>query len=111
MHAFAQWITPAQQPHQLLGKGLNDRDLQSEPRVFTSGGKRFALAQKRAGAPRKSTDTCEKAGRCPLDTQLGHTGASIGKDAERNIDAAAIAVIYSATLQAIVDLQRCSYRI
>ena len=108
MHAFAQWITPAQQPHQLLGKGLNDRDLQSEPRVFNSGGKRFALAQKRAGAPRKSTDTCEQAGRCPLATQLGHTGASIGKDVERNIDAVEIAVILSAILQVIDDLQRCA---
>src|SRR5215813_14526254 len=111
MDALAQRIALGQQSHQALRKGLDDRDLQSEPRVLDAGGKRFAVAQQRAGARRKLVDASEQARGRLACAQLFHARAGFGKSVEGNVDAVELTVILSTILQVIDDLQRRAERI
>jgi hypothetical protein len=109
--ALAQRITLGQQSHQTLRESLNDRDLQSEPRVLDAGGKRFAVAQQRAGARRQLVDASEQARGRVTSAEFVHARAGFGEGVKGNVDAVELTVILSAILQVIDDLQRRAERI
>jgi hypothetical protein len=98
MNALAERIASCQHGHQPFRKGLNDRDLQGEPRVIDARGKRPAVAQEVPGAARKLADGAEQGGGRGSPAQLLHLRAGLCQDIERNVDAVEIAVIFAAIL-------------
>ena len=104
MDALAQRIALGQQSHQPLRESLNDRDLQSEPRILDAGGKRLAVAQQRAGARRQLVDALEQARGRTTSAEFVHARAGLGEGVKGNVDAVELTVILSAILQVIDDL-------
>src|SRR5262245_11983627 len=104
MDALAQRITLSHQSHEALREGLNDLDLQSEPRVLDIGGKRLALAQESAGARRKLVDASEQACGRAGRAQFVHAHAGFGKGVERNVDAIERSEEHTSELQSLRHL-------
>jgi hypothetical protein len=111
MNALAQRIASRQHRGQAFREGLNDRDLQGEPRVFDACGKRPALAQQVPGAAREPVDGIEQRGGGRTGVELLHARACCRQHVEGDVDAVEVAVILSAILQVIDDLQRGAERI
>jgi hypothetical protein len=111
MYPLTQGIAHFEKPDDPVGKRLDHRDLEPEPKILHFGGKRFAAVEQQLGPCRKRMQALQQWRRRPARAERLDGGAGGFQRIARQVDAIEVMIVLAAVLQMIVDLQARAQRV